>query len=417
MEGVAREPPVDDSEHVSLDAPAPRVLVVAPLYHTDRGGLGRQAVLLTEHLAGLGARPLVATRRMTGLPERLFADAVEVVQISAGRPDVHNYERKSPLNLLTSLRFSVGLLQTMRRRRGSYELIHFHGASLPLLVALPWAKLLGKRVVAKVASTHQGVEAGDFRNNYGPLGRLMAWTLGHVDAYVATTAEISEALQGEGYGLEQVERVPNFVDTGRFRPPTEGERAVARASLGLEEGRVAILCSGRLVPRKNADVLIRAFESVRKTCAAEAPQLLFLGDGPERAHLEALARSLGAGDAVRFLGFHSDPWRFLHAVDVFTIPSQSEGLPNSLLEAMASGLPVVASRIGGALEAFGETAPGLLVPPGEVAPLADALTKLVLEPDLRAAMGGAGAKRIADAFALESVAPRYLQLYRRVLGS
>jgi glycosyltransferase involved in cell wall biosynthesis len=411
-----------------VNQPGPRVLVVAPLYHTDRGGLGRQAVLLTEHLASLGALPLVATRNMNGLPARRFAEAVEIVRIRAGRADVHNYERKSPRNLLTSLRFTAGLLRTMRRRRGSYEVIHFHGASLPLLIALPWAKLLGKKVVAKVASTHQGVEAGDLRQHYGPMGRLFAWTLGHVDTYVATTQEISDALQGEGYGLEQIERVPNFVDTGRFRPPSPEERAAARASLGVEDDQVVILCSGRLVARKNGDVLIRAFASVRERCPDRSPLLLFLGDGPERSQLEAQARPLG--DAVRFLGFHSDPWRFLHAADVFTIPSQTEGLPNSLLEAMASGLPVVASRIGGALEAFGisgdtsgasgdasgDALPGLLVPPGDTAALADALIRLVTDSELRSCMGSAAAQRIVDAFALESVAPRYLALYRRVLS-
>jgi len=207
-----------------------RALVVAPLYHPDRGGLGRQAVLLSEGLAARGVEVTVATRAMSGLPTYPFSPRVERVELSAGRPDVHNYERPSPTNLLTSLRFSAQLGRLCVRRRRRFDLVHFHGASLPLLSTLPLLAGLGKRVIAKVAALHQGVEAGDLSGHYGPLGPLMAASLRRVDAFVATTAEIEQALISEGYRAERIARISNFVETARFAPPTPEARSAARTS-------------------------------------------------------------------------------------------------------------------------------------------------------------------------------------------
>lgn len=393
---------------------SPRVMVVAPLYHTDRGGLGRQAVLLTERLATLGVRPLVVTRYMEGLPPREFAPGVEVVRVRAGRADVHNYEAASPVNLLTSLRFSAGLVGVMERRRRDYDLVHFHGASLPLVLALPAARLRGKAVLAKVAALHQGVEAGDLRGRYGPLGRALAAWLGAVDGYVATTAEIGAALRGEGYREAQVQRIPNFVDVERFRAPTAAERDALRRELGLA-GRTVVLHSGRLTARKGAPVLLDAF--ARAAGAGSGPLLLFLGDGPERAAIEARARALGLGDRVRFEGFREDVWRYLAAADVLVLPSFVEGMPNALLEAMATGLPAVATRLGGALEAVIEGESGLLVPPGDADALARALEALLGDPGLRRRLGEAAAARIRERFTLDAIAPRYVELYRRMIAA
>jgi glycosyltransferase involved in cell wall biosynthesis len=395
--------------------PRPKVLVVSPLYHTDRGGLGRQSVLLTEFLVRQGVQALVATRYMTGLPERDFDPRVEIARIPAGRPDVHNYERPDVTNLLTSLRFSLGVARLMNRRRRDWDLVHFHGASLPLLATLPVAALRGKRIVAKVAALHQGVEAGDLSGHWGPLGPLMARSLRRVDAFVATTAEIGDALVGEGYAPERIARIPNFVEVSRFRVPAPDEREELRRALGLT-GRRVILHSGRLAERKACDLLLDAYAKVLAADHAEPrPLLLFLGDGPKRAALEAQASRLGLADAVRFEGFHVDVWRYLAAADLFVLSSRVEGLPNALLEAMAVGLPVLATRLGGSLEAVEPGTSGVLIPVDDRAALAEGLARLLGDPTLRAELGRGAAARIQAKFTLESVAPRYLDLYARLL--
>ncbi|MGE0711608.1 MAG: glycosyltransferase family 4 protein [Planctomycetota bacterium] len=393
----------------------PRVLVVAPLFHPDRGGLGRQAVLLTERVAAAGARALVATRAMTGLPARRASPLVELYPLPAGRPDVHNYEAPDLTNLLTSLRFSAQLAALLVRRRRDYDVVHIHGASLPFLLALPVARALGKRVVGKVAALHQGVEAGDLAGHYGPLGRVLAWWAAQSDAFVATTEEIREALAREGVPSERIVRLPNFVDVSRFSPAEPAERTALRAALGWE-GRTVALCAGRLSERKNVDLLLRAYARRLPELAAARPLLAIAGDGPERARLEALARELGLGDAARFLGFEREVERLYRAADLLVIASRVEGLPNALLEAMACGLPVVATDLGGARDVLREGETGLLVPPDAEAPLGEALARALGDPALRERMGAAATARIRERYTLEAIAPRYLELYARLLA-
>jgi glycosyltransferase involved in cell wall biosynthesis len=382
------------------------ILAVAPLYHTDRGGLGRQAVLLTEKLAALGLDMGVATRRMRGLPGRAFSPRVKVHRVPAPRPGVHNYETPSLENLLTSLAFALGLCLLVVRKRRSIDAIHVHGASLPLLVLLPVAKLLGIPVLAKVAATHQGVEAGDVRRRYGPVGPVLAWLFASVDGYIATTAEIARVLEADGVDPSRIARVPNFVDVASFVRPEESTRARTRRELGLD-GKTVVLASGRLAPRKGNDVLLRAFARAR----TPASVLVFLGDGPERARLEALTRELGLEGQVRFEGFVEDVPRWLGAADVLVLASRIEGFPNALLEALASGLACVATRIGGGEEAIADGKTGILVPPDDAVALGVELARLLRDEPLRRALGEAAARDVRERFALETVAPRYRAIY------
>ncbi|MBL4848885.1 MAG: glycosyltransferase family 4 protein [Planctomycetes bacterium] len=391
----------------------PRVLIVAPLYHTDRGGLGRQAVLLTERLAELGAKPLVATRAMTGLPPRAFSPKVERAELSAGRPETHNYEETSLLNLATSLRFSARLLALMARRRGDYDVIHVHGASLPFLIALPAAKLLRRRIVGKVAALHQGVEAGDLAGHYGPLGRVLAWIASRSDAFVATTAEIGAALGAEGVPLDRIARIPNFVDTRRFHPADRPLRDELRRERGWED-RTVLIHSGRLSERKNGDILLKAFARASRAVPDANALLVFAGDGPQRTRLEALSKELDLQDRVAFAGFQNAIERELQAADLLVLASRVEGLPNALLEGMACGLPAVVTRIGGSLEAAIEGETALFVPANEEDALATALQEALADPALRTRLGAAAKQRIQARFTLDAVAPHYLELYRRL---
>jgi len=394
--------------------PSPaRVLVVSPLFHTDRGGLGRQAVLLTERLAEAGARPLVATRLMRGLPARRFSALVERFELPAGRPEVHNYEEPDLENLLTSLRFCGQLWRLMLARRRDYDVIHVHGASLPFLAALPLARLLRKRVIGKVAALDQGVEAGDLAGHWGPLGPALARLAASSDAFVATTEEIAAALQGEGVPREKIVRLPNFVDTSRFHPLPPAEREALRAEQGWT-GRSVALCAGRLAERKNVDLLLRAFATAKDELSEQRPLLAIAGDGPERERLLALRDELGLADDVAFLGFERRIERLYQAADLLVIASRVEGLPNALLEGMACGLPVLATRLGGARDVIAPGEQGLLIEPGRVEPLRAGLVELLGDPARRQAMGEASSARIQERFTLGAIAPRYLELYARL---
>jgi glycosyltransferase involved in cell wall biosynthesis len=178
-----------------------------------------------------------------------------------------------------------------------------------------------------------------------------------------------------------------------------------------ERGALRIISVGRLAAVKNYGLLLRAFAAI----AATSPRasLTLVGDGPERAPLERLAGELGVAGAVRFLGFRTDIDELLAQADVFALTSTSEGIPMSILEAMKSGLAVVATRVGGvpATVADGET--GLLVDSGDEAMLARALHALNEDPGRVASLGVNGHARVLARFSVDAMVAGYETLYRR----
>jgi glycosyltransferase involved in cell wall biosynthesis len=171
-------------------------------------------------------------------------------------------------------------------------------------------------------------------------------------------------------------------------------------------GPVTLLSVGRLRAPKGFVTLVRA------TAGLEA-RLRIAGDGPDRPALEAEIDRLGLSDHVELLGTRDDVPELLASSDVFVLSSDSEGLPMSVLEAMAAGLPVIASAVGGVPEAVRDGETGALVPPRDSAALARALRRLVADPALRERLGDAGRRRVEEEFSLARFEREHLELYRK----
>jgi glycosyltransferase involved in cell wall biosynthesis len=171
---------------------------------------------------------------------------------------------------------------------------------------------------------------------------------------------------------------------------------------------------GTLKPQKGHRFAIEAARSV----VPRFPQLhlLFVGDGAERAGLQALAAESGVGEHIHFLGSRDDVPELLASCDSFVLPSLWEGLPMALIEAMASGLPVIATEVSGTRQVMlhGET--GLLVPPGDAAALAGAMGALLSEPATAQAMGAAARRRVETAFSAQRQAEDHVALYWQAVG-
>lgn len=391
----------------------PRVCVVSPLYHPSLGGLGRQAQLLSERLAGEGAVAFVIARRMKGMPAAEFSPRLRVHRAWSIKPYLHNFEKVRPTNFLVSLTFSISCGLMLWRRRRDYDLVHFHGASLPLIFNLPLLILLRKKVVAKVAAAKLGIEAGSLRGRYLGLGSLLARLLRRVDAFVATTAEIAEGLGQDGVPPERIRRIANFIDTAVFFPSPAEEQAALKSRAGFGSRRT-VLFSGRFIERKGIDVLLRAWRELH----GEFPDalLVLLGEGPLLPSMKSLATELKLGTAVEFRGHIPAIGDLLRAADIFVLPSYQEGMPNSLLEAMACGLPPVATRIGGVEDIVKDGENGLLAAPGDAAGLAAGLRRLLADEALTRKLAARAQQTIRDSYTLESTSPRYLALYRELLG-
>lgn len=219
-------------------------------------------------------------------------------------------------------------------------------------------------------------------------------------AAVATPSEPLAAQLRAASPRTPVHVVPNGIPLGPL--PTAEARARARAALGFPECVPVVAFVGRLSVEKSPEVLLRAAAGLEHA-------VVLAGDGPLRAHLEVEARG-----RARFLGFVADVAPLLAAADVLALPSRTEGLPLAVLEAMAAGVPVVASAVGALPEVL-EGGAGLLVPPGDVAALRAALVRL-RDPGLRSALAAAGRARVEARHGAAAMARAYLErLYRPAL--
>ncbi len=184
----------------------------------------------------------------------------------------------------------------------------------------------------------------------------------------------------------------------------------ARLELGAQAGDLLVVAIGNLYPVKGHQYLLEA------VAALDAPAgdvlVAIAGRGDLQTELEALARHLGLGTRVRFLGFRTDVPAILASADVFVMPSLSEGLPMALIEAMLAGTAVVASSVGGIPELVRDGVHGLLVPPGDSAALASALRLVTEDSALRKRLGAAARERAEREFTVEAMTRRYLAIYR-----
>ena len=207
--------------------------------------------------------------------------------------------------------------------------------------------------------------------------------------------------------------VPNGVDTASIRavPASEGE--ALRRALGLE-GRFAWLAVGRFEVAKDYPNMLRAFARVRERHPESV--LLLVGRGSLQTETEALARELGLGDALRFLGVREDVPVVMRAADAYVMSSAWEGMPMVLLEAGAAGLPIVATQVGGNHEVVLDQQSGFLVPARDHEALGSAMVRLAdLPVERRRAMGQRGQEHIEGNYGLERVAERWEEIYRDVL--
>ena len=389
-----------------------RVCMVSPLYHTSLGGVGRQALALTEKLETIGVNVFVIARKMKGLPECNFSSRVPVYRVWALRPYIHNLVEMSLLNLITTLSFCFSAALMLFRKRKEYDIVHFHGASLFLILNISMLKLYRKRIFAKVAGPKLGREAGALQGKYSFVGQAAIWMLKKVDCFIATSARIEEGLLNDGYDRKKIVRIPNFIDQSIFYPSDKKSRAHIKKELGLTQRKIVIY-AGRLIKSKGVDILLEAWEKITKD--SNDILLIILGGGHLEAKLKEQVCMLGIEESIRFCGVVNNVRDYLIASDFFVLPSFREGFPNSVLEAMACGLPVISTRIGGVVDVIKDGENGVLVEPGNIHHLIDALRRLICDTDCAFFLGKNALKTIRENYDINVIARRYVQLYNQYL--
>ena len=291
------------------------------------------------------------------------------------------------------LRVLRGMKEFLRLRP---DIIHVHNAT-----SLHYA-LIGKQVSgAKIVVTAHGRGKGG-----GRLHDEKSW--GKTDAVVAVSRAVGRDMAAE-VPANRLSVILNGVE------PTAAKRnrQEVRAELGIDETEIVGIIVARIDAIKGHDDLIQAWAKLH--AAGKKAVLLIAGDGEARAAREQMTRACGLdAQQVRFLGFRGDVPDLLAASDFFLLPSLTEGLPLSVLEAMSHGLPIVATDVGGIPELVTDGVHGLLVPPKRADLLASAIEKVVASADLRERFGAAGRLRVTEEFSYRAMICQYEALYARL---
>jgi len=394
------------------DLPAPSaepIKIVRVIARLNMGGPALHVAYLTEGLRKLGYdTTLVAGSLARGEDSMAFvADArgVETVQID---------ELGREISPLRDLMATIRLARLIRKERP--QILHTHTAKAGTVGRVA-ALLAGSRRPPIVVHTFHGHV---LRGYFGPLRSLFfrlleRWLATRTTALIAVSPQVRDDLVALGVahqdrfvvirlGIELDERIV----------PEQNGRDESRRYLGIPGDRFAVGWIGRMTAVKRTDDVLVAFKRLRESGVDAV--LCMVGDGPDRAGLEQRAHDLGIARETLFLGYQEKVAQFYAAFDALVLPSGNEGTPVSVIEALAAERPVVATRVGGVPDVVRDGEDGFLVEAGATDDLAERLSRLARDPELRARMGKHGRDRVLPRYAVERLIADVDELYRSLLS-
>lgn len=372
--------------------PDPRPLIAHVVFRFDYGGLENGVVNVVNGLPeGLFRHTIIALTEASDFRRRIRREDVAV----------HSLNKQPGKDPSAYLR----LFKLIRRLR-------------PAVLHTRNVGTLEGALVASVAGTACRIHGEHGWDTHDPDGsnrkyRLMRRAMNPaINAFVAVSEELQRWLvERVGIAPAKVTRICNGVDVERFQMRNDEARALLPRER-FPAGTTVVGSVTRFSEIKDPLNLVRAFIEARRASAGESLRLLMLGDGPLRAPAEEQLAQAGLSDAAWLPGSRDDVPELMRAMDVFVLGSRREGISNTVLEAMASGLPVIASAVGGNLELVRHGYSGILVPPGEPASIAAALIDYVAHPSLRLDHGLRARARVEQEYSLRRMLADYENLYR-----
>ena len=303
--------------------------------------------------------------------------------------------------------FDYRMYRRLHRVLTEYQPDVVHTHLQVLRYALPTMLLLGNPVL--LHTVHNLAE----REIEPPARVVHRYAFSHGVVPIAVAEEVALSMK-RLYKIAQCRVIANCIPTGRYASP-QVPREQWRAQEGFENDGVLFVCVARFARQKNHAMLLKAF-AIGPASDPRA-RLLLVGDGVLRGELEAEASALGLGDRVRFLGLRTDIPEILGASDVFVLSSDYEGNPLSILEAMAAGLPTVATAVGGVPSLLADETGGVLVQPGDAEGFSKAIGSLLGNRQLRESMGAAAARRAREHFDVTNMVRAYEEVYESLYSS
>jgi glycosyltransferase involved in cell wall biosynthesis len=300
------------------------------------------------------------------------------------------------------LRILPRLMKLMRRPQA--DAVVTVGAGDKMFWGRVAAHLAGVPVVASA------LHSTGWPDGVGRLNRMLTeWT----DAFIGVAdAHAVHLVQNEGFPAAKVNTIYNGVDCERFAPQ---DASAIRRELGIAADAPVVGILAALRPEKNHELFLAGAKEIRE--AVPAAQFIVVGDGPKRMELEQLAKDLGIANAVHFVGSRSDVPALLAACDVVALTSHNEASPVSILEALACGVPVVASNVGSVRETVVDGETGRLFPAGDLAAFVSATVDLLESPADRQRLGAEGRRRVEARWSLDAMVRGYEELIERIYAA
>ena len=380
-----------------MDRKTRKIVFVIRYFHPFIGGLEKKVLNLASVLNQRGVNVEILTSRFyKEWPKSEKIRGVAVCRIASPR-----------IKIAGALVFLAGLCKYLFQNRSCIEAIHAFQVGYSSAAAVCMGKLLSKPTLLSLSSSGKG---GDIiRHRKSPWGRAFLFLCRLASRILVLNADMRRELQMISYHEHAILSVTNGVDPGVFQRAEN--RKELRQKMGIDKEKI-ILYTGRLSSEKGLAFLIRAYA---KLGLAMPTKLYVLGDGPELPRLRKLIRQYHLENRVILLPAKEDVASHLQTADIFVMPSEFEGLSNSVLEAMACALPVIATRVEGNAELIEDRVTGLLVAYGDEEQMKKALTFLLTNPEEARDIGFRAQKKVQKNHDLDKVAEEYIRLYKNLV--
>jgi glycosyltransferase involved in cell wall biosynthesis len=287
-------------------------------------------------------------------------------------------------------------------RQQAPDIVQTHGVKAHFLL-----RVSGLRRQNRWIAFHHGYTAEDLKMHlYNQLDR---WSLPAADRVVTVCGAFTDALVSTGVNRNRIAVLPNSIEAGSFLSSTDP--AALRQKLGIRDGERVILCIGRFSREKAMIDLVPAAAFLASVQPKLSFRLVLVGDGPERPRVEKAAASAGLADRILCVGHQRDVHPFYAMADVFVLPSHSEGSPNVVLEAMAAGVPIAATAVGGVPETVHHEQSALLVPAHDSKALAEAIARLLSNQNLAVRLAAEAALIAQQRFSPAAYRRSLLRIY------
>jgi glycosyltransferase involved in cell wall biosynthesis len=394
----------------------PRICLLTETFYPVVGGGETHARLLAQHLNLLGMSTFVLTRRSD--PGLASSDMVSGIPTCRVRP--------TGMKRFGKYLMVPFVLAELIRRRSEYDVVFVCGFRVLGMPAVIAAKLLRKSCVLRAEA--QGEMSGAYASAYRKLPIPIAlgfrawigvrnWVLRRADAYVAISRPVAEEFIECRMDARRITELPNGIDVEAFTPSDRAGRRSLREKLGLPVNAAMVSYSGKLNQGKGLEYLLRAWTEVASSHTDAHLVLIGSGGGQSLScedELRAFVRDHGLASSVTFTGYVENVPEYLQASDLFVLPTENEAFGLSLVEAMACGLPAIASDVGGVPEIVDHLENGILVPPADPDVLAREIVRLLDNSALSCKLSVNARRTVCERFSIQAVANRYYPLFSLV---